>query len=76
MVVGGANAKNFTIGGVLADNILHFKKMCLKCILGYSEPFLGENGGGVKYLVIFHRFLDFEKCLTFFFSSKSAPIMV
>ena len=23
----------------MADKILHFKKLCLKCILGHSEPF-------------------------------------
>ena len=30
----------YNLGGRgLADKILHFKKLCLKCFLGYSEPF-------------------------------------
>ena len=71
------------------DKMLQFLKLCLKSISGHSESFwfkkiLGEKGGGVPYIAIFHRFLDFEnfyKCLTFLggkkhFFSKSAPIMV
>ena len=55
------------------DKMLHFLKLCLKSILGHSESFWQKKFwvkkvGGVQYLVIFWRFLDFEnfyKCLTF-----------
>jgi len=64
---------NFPYLGGLTDKIPYFLKLCLKSILGHSESFWQKKFwvkkvGGVPYLAIFCRFLDFEnfyKCLTF-----------
>ena len=72
--------------GDLANQILHFSQLCIKCEFGLSEPFCsfkfwGENRGVPPYLAIFGLFCGFVfdilnglKFVFLKFQNKGSPL--